>query len=234
MVTELGDGVWQIPCGLNRPRLLGVNAYLADDDGTLTLVDTGWPRDEGRIRAAITGAGFDLSDLERILVTHYDLDHVGTLASLLERTGATCYVGAGDAGFVMGREKPPAFHHKGLLQRALGPFAGRPDTDPELVADGAEVGSFTAYHTPGHTPGHTAYVSEALNVTFVGDLVVEEDGELAPSPWLISYDTESVAESIHELADREPAVEILAMGHGTPFVRAGAVRLAELGERIEA
>jgi glyoxylase-like metal-dependent hydrolase (beta-lactamase superfamily II) len=226
MTTELGDGVWQIHCS-------GVNAYLADDGGDLTLVDTGTPRDGSRIRAAIDETGHSVHDVERILVTHFDVDHVGSLATLLEASGATCYVGAGDAGFLMGREKPPAFHHKGLLQRVVSPFLTRPDSDPELVADGAEVGSFTAYHTPGHTPGHTAYVSEELNVAFVGDLVFEDDGELSPSPWLLSYDTEAVAESIHDLADREAAIEILAMGHGTPFVRAGAVRLAELGERIE-
>ena len=226
MTTELGDGVWQIPCS-------GVNAYLADDGGDLTLVDTGTPRDGGRIRAAIKETGHEVKDLERVLITHFDIDHVGALAGLLESSGATCYVGAGDAGFLMGREKPPAFHHKGLLQRVVTPFATKPDTDPELVADEARIGSFTAYHTPGHTPGHTAYVSEELNVAFVGDLVFEDDGELSPSPWLLSYDTEAVTESIHDLADREAAIEILAMGHGTPFVRAGAVRLAELGEKIE-
>jgi glyoxylase-like metal-dependent hydrolase (beta-lactamase superfamily II) len=233
MITELGDGVWQIPCGAGPSRWTRVNAYLVDDDGDLTLVDTGTPRDGGRIRAAIRETGHEVADLERILVTHYDIDHVGGLASLLESSGATCYVGAGDAGFLMGREKPPAFHHKGLFQRLLGPVTTQPNADPELVADEAEIGSFTAYHTPGHTPGHTAYVSEARNVAFVGDLVMENHGELSPSPWALSYDTEAVTESIHELAEREPAVEILAMGHGTPFVRAGAVRLAELGERIE-
>jgi glyoxylase-like metal-dependent hydrolase (beta-lactamase superfamily II) len=226
MATELGDGVWQIPCS-------GVNAYLADDGGALTLIDTGTPRDGGRIRAAIEEAGHEVADLERVLVTHFDVDHVGSLAELLAASGATCYVGAGDAGFVMGREKPPAFHHKGLLQRVVGPFVTTPDTDPELVADGDEIGSFTTYHTPGHTPGHTAYVSEALNVAFAGDLVFESDGELSPSPWLLSYDTEAVTDSIHDFADREPAVEIVAMGHGTPFVRAGAVRVAELGGKIE-
>jgi glyoxylase-like metal-dependent hydrolase (beta-lactamase superfamily II) len=226
MTTKLGESVWQVPCR-------GVNAYLADDDGTLTLVDTGTPWDGDRIRAAIHEMGKEVANVERVLITHFDVDHVGSLAALLRESDATCYVGAGDAGFLMGREKPPAFHHKGLLQRVVGPFLTPPGADPELVADEAQIGSFTAYHTPGHTPGHTAYVSEALKVAFVGDLVFEEDGELSASPWLLSYDTEAVSESIHDFADREPAVEMLAMGHGTPFVRGGAVRLAELGERIE-
>jgi hypothetical protein len=62
---------------------------------------------------------------------------------------------------------------------------------------------------------------------------MERDGRLEPSPWVLSYDTDTVRESIHDLADRAPAVDVLGMGHGVPFVRSGSVRLAELGERIE-
>jgi glyoxylase-like metal-dependent hydrolase (beta-lactamase superfamily II) len=224
MVTELREGVWRIDCG-------SVNAYLADDD-VLTLVDAGTPRDAGTIRAAVEQAGFTVGDIERILVTHYDLDHVGTLSKL--GTDAPIYMGAGDVAFFLGDEKPPLGNRKGALQRVAGTLVASPRGEVHGVADGDEIGSFTAFHTPGHTPGHTAYVSEELSVAFVGDLVMERSGELKASPWYLSYDTDRVRESVHYLADQEPAVEVLAMGHGTPFVRDGAVRLAELGERLEA
>ena len=226
MVTQLRDGVWQV-------ELSGVNAYLADDGGTLTLVDGGTPIDGGRLRTAVELAGYHLTDLERVLVTHYDVDHVGSLAGVIADTGTEWYMGAADAPFLQGREKPPFLHHKGAFQRLTGPFARRPETAPTLVADGDEIGSFVAYHTPGHTPGHTAFVSYDLDAAFVGDLVIERNGRLEPSPWILSYDTDTVRESIHDFADRAPAVDVLAMGHGVPFVRSGSVRLAELGERIE-
>jgi glyoxylase-like metal-dependent hydrolase (beta-lactamase superfamily II) len=227
MLTHLRGAVWQIHCS-------GVNAYLADDGGTLTLVDAGTPRDGATIRAAVREAGYDTRDIERILVTHFDVDHVGALASLAAESGATVHMGAADAPFLMGKEKPPGLTLKGAVQRVSRPFLDRPDRDPDLVADGDEIGSFVAYHTPGHTPGHTAYVSDALDAAFVGDLVFESDGELDPSPWFLTYDGDTVRESIHDLADRAPAVDVLAMGHGTPFVRDGSIRLAELGERLEA
>lgn len=223
MVTELREGVWQIDCG-------SVNAYLADDD-ELTLIDAGTPRDVGTIRTAIEEAGFSARDVGRVLITHFDVDHVGSLSKL--GIDAPVYVGAGDVGFLVGDEKPPMGNGKGMLQRALRLLVSAPTTEVRTVADGDTIGSFTAYHTPGHTPGHTAYVSEELNAAFVGDLVLESDGELRASPWYLSYDTDRVHDSIHYLADREPAVEVLAMGHGTPFIRDGSVRLAELGERIE-
>jgi glyoxylase-like metal-dependent hydrolase (beta-lactamase superfamily II) len=223
MVTELLEGVWQIDCG-------SVNAYLADDD-ELTLVDAGTPRDVGTIRAAIEEAGFSARDVGRVLITHFDVDHVGTLGKL--GIDAPVYVGAGDVGFLVGDEKPPLGNRKGALQRALRLFVSAPTTEVRTVADGDTIGSFTAFQTPGHTPGHTAYVSDELDVAFVGDLVLESGGDLRASPWYLSYDTDRVRDSIHYLADCEPAVEVLAMGHGTPFIRDGSVRLAELGERIE-
>lgn len=229
MATKLRDGVWRIECR-------GVNAYLADDreheDGALTLVDTGTPFDADRIEAAIVEAGFSLDEVERVLLTHFDVDHVGGLAEL--DLNAEVYMGAGDAGFFIGDEKPPAGNRKGAFQRLANLFVAVPDVEMRRVADGDTVGSFTVFHTPGHTPGHVAYVSEALSVAFVGDLVREADGRLEPSPWYLSYDTDRVADSIHYLADAEPAIEVIAMGHGVPFLRDGAVRLAELGERIEA
>lgn len=223
MVTQLGDRVWQID-------LNGVNAYLADDD-VLTLVDTGMPWHADAIRRAINDAGYTLADVERVLLTHYDFDHVGGLTRL--HVDAPVYIGAADADFLTREAKPPLKSTHGLVHRVTYPVLNRPDGEVIEVADGDEIGSFTAYHTPGHTPGHTAYVSDDLNVAFVGDLVRERNGHLVRSPRMFSYDREAGLESIHELADREPAIEILAMGHGVPFIREGAIRLAELGEKLE-
>lgn len=222
-VTELGPGIWQL-------HLRGVNAYLVEDD-VLTLVDAGWPLSASHIGSGIAASGHRLGDVGRVLVTHYDLDHVGALARI--NVTPPVYLGNEDLSLFTGTESPPLGNRKGLLHRAIGPLVGAP-ADIRPVADGDEIGSFTAYHTPGHTPGHTAYVSEDLSAAFVGDLVIERDGDLCASPWYLSYDAAEVRDSIHDLADRAPAVEVLAMGHGTPFVREGSIRLAELGQRLEA
>jgi glyoxylase-like metal-dependent hydrolase (beta-lactamase superfamily II) len=222
MVTELADGVRWID-------LASVNAYLVDDGGALTLVDAGLPRDDAHIIRALQETGHSITDVERVLVTHYDLDHVGALGKL--GLDAPVYAGREDAGFLSGETKPPLGNHKGLLQRAMGLFAPTiPDVRP--VEDGETVGSFTAYHTPGHTPGHTVYVDADRGVAFLGDLVREADAELAPAPWVISYDTGEVADSIRRLVDLDLAFEVAAMGHGTPFATGGSDHLAALAERL--
>lgn len=222
-VTELADCIWQL-------RLRGVNAYLVEDE-VLTLVDGGTPISASRIAGCIEEAGHHLNEVGRVLVTHYDVDHVGALSRL--NLDAPVYVGAEDVPLLTRSGSAPLRNRKGLLHRLVGPFVTAPG-NVQPVADGDEIGSFTAYHTPGHTPGHVAYVSEELSAAFVGDLVVERGGELSASPWYLCYDHGAVLKSINDLADRAPAVEVLAMGHGTPFVREGSVRLAKLGERSEA
>ena len=219
MATQLADGVWWFD-------LSSVNAYLVEDDA-LTLVDAGTPFDAETIASEIEATGHRVDEVERVLITHYDFDHVGALAKL-DALDATIYAGAADADVLTGEETAPVRNRKGALQRATGPLVGTPDIPVEVVADGDSVGSFTAYHTPGHTPGHTAFVSEDLSAGFFGDLVFEESGKLTPSGWAMSYDTDDVEASIRSVAERLPAFSVLGMGHGVPFVRDGDQRLADL------
>ena len=220
MPTELADGIWW----LDRR---GVNAYLVEDDDALTLVDAGNPWDAGAFDRALASLDYGVSDVDRILLTHYDLDHVGTLGRL--NFGATVYVGEADAAYVTGEEKPPWRNHKGAFQRLVSPALKSVDA-VETVSDGDTVGSFTVHATPGHTPGHVAYVSEFRSAAFVGDLVMESDGDLSPSPYVMSYDTTDVRVSIRTLVERGLEYEVLAMGHGVPFAEKGSERLAALAD----
>jgi len=221
MVTELLDDVWWFD-------LRGVNAYLAEDDETVTLIDTGTPISRRPLARELRELGYVFEDIDRVLVTHYDVDHVGAL----NRIDAPVYAGAIDAPLVAGDRTPNWRTRKGFTQRLAAPFCPTPTGPVRSVGDGDTVGSFTVHHTPGHTPGHVAYVSEALSVAFVGDLVRESDGHLVASPWLVSDDVGQVRSSIEELASELPAVEALAMGHGIPFNRAGHDRLRELAGRL--
>lgn len=219
MATQLADGIWWF-------SLRGVNAYLVDDD-VLTLIDAGTPLDAAAIETEIEATGHTVADVERVLLTHYDLDHVGALSRLTD-LDATIYAGAADADLLTGEHRSPWRNHKGAFQRAAGLFVRTPDLPVEPIADGETVGTFTAYHTPGHSPGHTAFVSEEHSVGFLGDLIFEDGGALTQSSWLVSYDTDEVRESIRSLAERAPSFAVLGMGHGVPFVRDGDERLADL------
>ena len=224
MATQLTDDVWQF-------ALRGVNAYLVFDD-VPTLVDAGTPLDGSAIQNGLDSAGVEVSDIERVLLTHYDLDHIGALAGLTPELDATVHAGPFDADILTNRRSPPVTNHKGAFQRLASVFTTHPSLDVAAVDDGEEVGTFTAYHTPGHTPGHVAYVSTELDVGLLGDLVAESDGALEASGWAMSYDTAQVRESIRRLATDAPPFEVACMGHGTPLRNGGSDALEALAQRL--
>lgn len=225
MVTRLTESFWQL-------SLRGVNGYVVDSDETV-LIDAGTPWDETRIRSELSEVGVEVPDIDRILLTHFDMDHVGTLPSLASDLDAPVHIRSPDAAFLTGEETPPWTNHKGLLQRVLGLFVDTPELTVRTVEDGESVGSFTAYATPGHSPGHTAFVSPDYEIGILGDLVRESGGRLEPSGWAISYDTTAVEQSIVELADRSPPFEVAAIGHGTPLTEGGSEALAATAERVQ-
>lgn len=67
----------------------GANVYLLSGS-PLTLVDTCMPGREGTILSYIEGLGLATSDLDRIAVTYYHLDHVGSVAVPHQRTLRRC------------------------------------------------------------------------------------------------------------------------------------------------
>ncbi|WP_424002882.1 MBL fold metallo-hydrolase [Haloarcula salina] len=224
MVTALADAVWWYD-------LRGVNAALVDDDGDLTLVDAGMPWHGNTLIAGLADAGYELRDLDRILLTHFDVDHVGGLPAF-DGVDVTIYVGERDAPLVTGERDPPLDNHKGAFQRLATSVIDAPDSPVVTLSDGDTVGSFTVYETPGHTPGHVSYVSERYSLALLGDLVREDSGRFEPSPWLLSYDTDEAARSVKTFYEGAPDFEVAVPGHGVPFQRDGADRFDRLAATL--
>lgn len=218
MAQSLAEGVWAIDLG-------SVNAYLVDD-GTVTLVDTGTPRSVDDLRAGLADAGYTVADLDRILVTHFDVDHVGGLSKL--DTDAPIYAMEPDASMLDGSRNPPLANKKGLLQRVTDFLLTRPDRPVRRVGDSERVGHFVAYHTPGHTPGHAVYHHRDLDLLLFGDLVTGSDGTLDTPPWPLAYSNRENRESIRALAERNLGFELACMGHGDPLATGGAAALDAL------
>ena len=228
MPTRLADGVWALDLGLFPP--IASNAYLAED-GETTLVDTGLPVNPSRLLAELREVGYEPADLDRVLLTHYDLDHTGGMDRLrAEGFAGEVHVGREDVALMDGSRSPSPFHPKGLFHLVARPFFDVPDVEP--VADGDRIGGFEAFHTPGHNPGHTVFVHEGLDAAFLGDLVWEEDGELTPPFWLDSYDMHALRESIRSFARRAPPFEVACTGHGTPLAEGGDDALRRLVARL--
>ncbi len=117
-----------------------------------------------RLLAEVAARGLTL---EKILLTHGHLDHVGAAAELRDALGIP----------IIGPQREEQFWLDALPQQAE--MFGFPPllafTPDQWLEDGdtVEVGSirFEVLHCPGHTPGHVVFYQPEARLAFVGDVL---------------------------------------------------------------
>jgi len=107
--------------------------------------------------------------LEKILLTHGHLDHVGAAGELIAKSQLPCIGPHLDDDFWISALKEQA-QMLNMSPAGLVPF--QPDTwlnDGDTVTVGEEV--FDVVHCPGHTPGHVVFFHREQRLAFVGDVI---------------------------------------------------------------
>src|SRR4051812_24011294 len=105
---QLNDDLYMLALPIQRG---GQTAYLnlsliLDSLHGPTLVDTGLPGQIGTITTALADAGVNVADLKRIILTHQDIDHVGSLHDLVQSTGARVLAHAIEVPYIDGSQLP--------------------------------------------------------------------------------------------------------------------------------
>lgn len=206
--------------------LLGfVNVYLCVEGGEVTMVDAGMPRQTAKILGYLQKLGLSAQSVKRILVTHADIDHVGSLAQLVKATGATVMASAGTAALLSKGLSPD--HMPRFVQFLLDRFVRYQSvTQVQIIQDGdilPYLGGITVLATPGHTPDHHAFYSPRLGVLFAGDALNTRNNQLNLTPDSITADHDDAKRSARRLLDLAPV--FVACGHGTPMRQPSSEKL---------
>jgi glyoxylase-like metal-dependent hydrolase (beta-lactamase superfamily II) len=186
------------------PGLITANVYVVGK-GPIILVDTG-PKTPGSfefVQKKLQSAGFDFSDVERIIITHGHIDHFGLAASICKaaRHQIDCFIHAEDTWRVMSED----FHDE-MWSKGMREFAAKADipqreiqkmrkrfssfrelADPlkdvspmeegnEFAGDGYHL---KVIHTPGHSPGASCLYESQEKILFSGDHIIKH---ITPNP----------------------------------------------------
>ncbi|WP_235946187.1 MBL fold metallo-hydrolase [Saccharibacillus alkalitolerans] len=213
------------------------NAYhaslLADEDG-LTLIDAGLPGMFGQIEEKIRAAGCSPDGVKRLLLTHQDLDHIGTLPQLLERfPGLEVWAHQGEQPYLEGekplikvpRERVRSMPEgmRALTERMIESLV--PGRVTHVLEHGEELplqGGTIVLHTPGHTPGHISLYIPREKLLIAGDALRIDDGVLALPPENFTPDMAQASRSLEQLLELD--IDRVLCYHGGLFegdVRAG-------------
>jgi glyoxylase-like metal-dependent hydrolase (beta-lactamase superfamily II) len=217
--VELAPGVWRIP---TAPMDLVNSMAFVEDDGQVTVVDAGTKRAPKRLLAGLTHIGVTPADVTRIIATHAHPDHVGGLAAMRGRTGATVAAHERDAAYV--REgKGPVLDRSTLGGRLMRRNRGSTPTpvEEELV-DGQLLdvaGGLRVLHTPGHSPGHVSLLHEPTRILVTGDSIWNVRARMTWSIPAFCTDATMAKKTAHVLGDLD--YDMAAFTHG-PEIRQGA------------
>jgi len=135
------------------------------DQEMAVLIDTGFPGQMKDLLVAMDKHGVSCEKLKVLILTHQDIDHIGSLPELVQHydDNIKVYAHKLDMPYIEG--------HLPLLKdgHIANPPKGKVD---ELLIDNQELpycGGIRVIHTPGHTPGHISLYLKQSKILVAGD-----------------------------------------------------------------
>jgi glyoxylase-like metal-dependent hydrolase (beta-lactamase superfamily II) len=225
-----------------------IHPTLIWDDDTAVLVDAGFLGQLQQIREAMGNAGVPFDRLDKVIITHQDIDHIGSLPDIIRESSHKVEVLSHE------EEKPYIECRKPLIkmnrerlskmavslpeeqrQRMEALFANPPKASVDTMVADEQVlpycGGITVIFTPGHTPGHICLYLNKSKTLIAGDALVAVDGELrGPNPQA-TYDLDTALQSLKKLTEYD--IETVICYHGGVYGDSANERLAELASAAD-
>lgn len=184
------------------------------DEKDAILIDTGLPGMLGQIQAAMEQAGVPFQQLRAVILTHQDLDHIGSLPAILEAAGGgvEVYAHALEQPYIEGQRPllkslPPGALEK-LPPHVRAMFANPPKARVDKLLEDGQVlpycGGIRAIFTPGHTLGHISLYLEEQQVLVTGDAMVYANGALQGPVPQVTHDVETAVQSLQKFSGLQP------------------------------
>ncbi len=217
---KLNDDLYVLALPIQRDsqtQFFNVSLILDATNGP-TLVDTGLPGQQDAIASALAEANMRVQDLKRIILTHHDIDHVGSLHDLVETSGARVLAHTTEAPYIDGTLQPRFARPEILAQRPeLRPVAERFQPTPvdEYLEDDMHLdlaGGVRVVFTPGHTPGHICIYLERTKSLIAGDALTANEGRLYGPNVSATPDMPTACQSVQKLAELD--VRTIVCYHG--------------------
>jgi len=225
-IIELGNDV------------INMNPILILDEENLILIDTGLPEQLGKIAEEVSKAGVSIKDINKIILTHQDLDHIGNLASIIKNTKNYMEVLAhiDEKPYIQGDKSPIKITPEKLNAMSkeernskIDMFNKAKANVTKTIEDGEILdycGGIDVIHTPGHTPGHACFYLRRYKTLVAGDAMNVMDGKLVgPNP-MFTLDMRQAIESLKKLLYYD--IKTVICYHGGIFTDSPKERIVEI------
>lgn len=197
-------------------NIIEIHPVLLKEGKELILCDAGYPNQLSQIESELHRYGHTINDLTKVIITHHDHDHIGSLELLKNANPSLELISSKlEKSFIDGSEKSLLLlkaekHSKELCEEKAGfwqMFANylatinkididRTVEENDYIASGIKIIS-----TPGHTPGHLSVLLEEESIIIVGDAFTYENNQLAIANPECTFDIDECMNSIKKIRD---------------------------------
>jgi glyoxylase-like metal-dependent hydrolase (beta-lactamase superfamily II) len=231
-VAGVAPGVWAVSLPLPTHARRVVHTYVFEAPDGVWLVDPGWNWDRGYrlLEAGLRTAGFAMTDVRAVLVTHVHRDHHGLADRVRAASGAWIGLHSLDQDLLRRRTSADA-GRLAVIEASLYDAGAPPDELAALRDSGPSSGweyapadrlltdreqlrvgprTLVALWTPGHTPGHLSFHVPELRLLLTGDHVLPR---ITPN---ISWDPAVGGNPLGAYLDSLRRLETLPVEHVLP------------------
>lgn len=204
-MVQLGSGITTIQLSVANNSNSFIPTILWDEQDVI-LIDTGIPGQLELIRAAFQELSIPFEKLTKIIITHQDMDHIGSLPALVEAFGDQVQVLAHEAAVPYLAGEIPLVKSKKLA----------PPVKVDVVLRDGDIlpfaGGIRVIYSPGHTPDHTSYYHIPSKTLIAGDSLTAKDGVLQSYNPVYTPDQETALASIAKFQELD--LEAIIAFHG--------------------
>lgn len=200
-----------------------------EDNDSVILIDTGFPNGLDKIKEAFKMEGIPFSKLKTIILTHHDIDHIGSALSIKKEKnrGVKILSYGEEKDYIEGIKTPLKLAQ---LQKNLEHLPENMKMFYDSMKKGFEMcrvlvdetlkdgevlpylGGIVVIHTPGHTKGHISLYIKKLKLLIAGDILGIKEGKLVSADKNLNFDNELNKKSLKKLTAYD--IEKIICYHG--------------------